>query len=158
MLMKHVIMLALAMAVIDVSPIRADPPKELSNAAKKELKTLEGKWRVVRFVHCCRETAPENGDDPIVVEFMGNIIDFAGSATGVVVELEAGANPKGIDFRTRIATGLFKMDSTYESVYKLEGDSLIWAIYTGRDKNRPTPFDKPTEAGRIVIVLKRFKE
>jgi uncharacterized protein (TIGR03067 family) len=158
MMLKHLYLLALLLIAVDTVPMWADPPKELSDAARKELKTLEGKWRVVRFVHSDRETAPEDGDDPIIVEFRGDTIDFAGSANGMVVDLEPAANPKGLDFMTRMAAGIFKKDSTCESVYKLDGNTLTWALYTGRDKNRPTSFNNPTEAGGIVIELKRLNE
>lgn len=53
---------------------------------------------------------------------------------------------------------MFKKGSTYESVYKLDGDTLTWAVYTGRGKNRPTAFDRPTDAGVKVLALNRIKE
>src|SRR5262245_40517283 len=69
--------ITLAIGVVVVAPVQADPPKELSAAAKRQLKALEGKWRVVRFLHPGRETAPEAGEE-VVVEFKGRSIDFAG--------------------------------------------------------------------------------
>jgi uncharacterized protein (TIGR03067 family) len=129
------------------------PSKEPPEAAKKELKSLEGKWRVAKFLHSDRETTPGEGDDAVVVEFKGNTIDFAGSATGVVVELDPTTDPKCLDFK-----GLYKKDTVYESVYKRDGDTLTWAIYHGQGKNRPTAFDKPTAPGLMVIVLNRVKQ
>ena len=131
----------------------AAPSKELPEAAKKELKALEGKWRVVKFLHSDRETTPGEGDDAVVVEFKGNTIDFAGSATGEVVEVDPTTDPKCLDFK-----GLYKKDTIYESVFKRDGDTLTWAIYHGQGKSRPTAFDKPTAPGLMVIVLRRVKE
>ena len=136
----------------------AAPSKGLPEAAKKELRSLEGKWRVAKFLHSDRETTPGEGDDAVVVEFKGNTIDFAGSATGVVVELDPATDPKCLDFKALVGSGVFKKGSTYESVYKLDGDVLTWAVYVGRGKNRPTAFDKPTDAGVMVMVLNRVKE
>lgn len=135
----------------------AVPSKELSEEAKKELKGLEGKWRVVKFLHADRETTPEAGED-VVVEFKGNTIDFAGAATGAVVALDPATDPKCLDFKTPMGSGVFKADATYESVYRLDGDTLSWAVYHGREKNRPVSFDTPTDAGVMVIVLSRVKQ
>src|SRR5262245_29395305 len=129
------------------------PQKELPEAARKELKALEGKWRVVKFLHSDRETTPGTGDDEVVVEFKGNTIDFAGSATGVVVDLDPTTDPKCLDFK-----GLYQKDAIYESVFKRDGDNLTWAVYHGRGKSRPTAFDKPTDPKLMVIVLRRVKE
>ena len=131
----------------------AAPSKELPEAAKKELKSLQGKWRVTKFLHADRETTPGEGELAVVVEFKGNTIDFAGSATGVVVELDPTTDPKCLDFK-----GLYKKDTIYESVYKRDGDTLTWAGYHGQGKNRPTDFNKPTDAKVMVIVLSRVKE
>src|SRR5262245_39429907 len=140
-------------AVLVAASGAAAPPRELPEAAKKELKALEGKWRVTKFLHSDRETTPGEGDDAVVVEFKGKTIDFAGSATGVVVELDPATDPKCLDFK-----GLYKKDTIYESVYKRDGDTLTWAVYHRRGKSRPVSFDKPTDAGVMVMVLSRVKE
>ncbi len=136
----------------------AAPSKELPEAAKKELKALSGKWRVVKFLHSDRETIPGTGEDAVIVEFKGNTIDFAKAATGVIDDLDQATNPKCLDFKARVGSGAFKKGSTYESVYKLDGDRLTWAVYIGRGKTRPTSLDKPTDAGVMVMVLNRVKE
>jgi uncharacterized protein (TIGR03067 family) len=134
-----------------------DPPKELPAAAQKELKTLEGKWRIVIVVHPDRE-APRD-DDGEVFEFKGNAIDFAeGSGTGQVVGLDLETDPRCLDFTMRKGFGVLREGATFESIYKLDGDTLTWALYVGRGKSRPTAFDKPTVEGGMVIVLKRVKE
>jgi uncharacterized protein (TIGR03067 family) len=129
------------------------PAEELPEAAKQELKSLEGKWRVAKFVHSDRETHPGTGEDEVLVEFKGGTIDFDGSATGVVVSLDPTTDPKCLDFK-----GLYKKDTIYESVYKRDGDTLTWAVYHGQGRSRPAAFDKPTDAGVMVIVLNRVKE
>jgi uncharacterized protein (TIGR03067 family) len=86
--------------------------KELPEAAKKELKALEGKWRVVKFLHADRETTPGTGEDEVTVEFKGNTIDFSRAATGVVAELDPATDPKCLDFEARVGSGAFKTGST----------------------------------------------
>ena len=118
------------------------------------MKALEGKWRAVKFLHSDRETTP----DGLVVEFKGDAIDFAGVATATVVVLDPATDPKCLDFEAQVGSGVFKKGSTYESVYKRDGDKLTWAVYHGREKNRPTSLDKPTDPGVMVMVIARVKE
>jgi uncharacterized protein (TIGR03067 family) len=146
---------ALAMVMeVAIAPGLADAPKNLSGAAKRELKTLEGKWRIVKILFSDREATP----DGHVFEFKGGTIDFDRSATGAVVALDPATNPKCLDFKMRVAFGVLKKGSTYESVFKCNGDRLTWAFYYGRGKNRPTAFDQPTDPRAMVIVLKRVKD
>jgi uncharacterized protein (TIGR03067 family) len=158
MILLHVFMPVIVIGVACVAPLLADRPKELPEAAKKERKALQGKWRVVKFLHSDRETTPGTGDSAVIVEIKGDTIDFDGSAAAAIVELDPATDPKCLDFKARVGSGVFKKGSTYESVYKLDGDKLTWAVCTGRGKNRPTAFDKPTEAGVMVMVLNRVKE
>lgn len=136
----------------------AEGSKEFPTAAKKELKALEGKWKAVRFLHPDRETTPGNDGDNVIVAFKGHAIDFDGVAAGEAFELDPATDPKCLDFKVLRGSGALKEGSTYESIYKLNGDRLIWAMHTGREKNRPATFDKPTVAGTMVIVLERVKE
>jgi uncharacterized protein (TIGR03067 family) len=135
----------------------AAPPKGLPEAAKKELKVLSGKWKVVKFVYSDRETTPEAGDG-VIVEFKGDRIDFAGATTGVVEAMDHATDPKCLDFKAQGMSGVFKKGSPYESVYKLDGDKLTWAVYVGRGKIRPMSLDKPKEAGVMLMMLERIKE
>jgi uncharacterized protein (TIGR03067 family) len=135
----------------------AEPPKELPVAAKKELKALEGKWRILMVRHPDRE-APRD-DDGEVFEFKGHAIDFAdGSGAGEVVELDPETDPKCLDFKMSKGFGVLKTGATFESSFELDGDTLTWAVYVGRGKYRPTTLDKPAVEGVMVVVLKRVKE
>jgi uncharacterized protein (TIGR03067 family) len=118
------------------------------------LKTLEGKWRAVKFLHSDRETTPE----AFVVEFKGDAIDFDRSATGAVVALDPATDPKCLDFKMRTGFGILKQGATYESVYRRDGDTLKWAFYHGRGKSRPTAFGRPTDPAVMFMVFSRVKE
>ena len=133
-------------------------PKELPDAAKKELKALEGKWSVEKVVHSDRETTPGDDDDKLIFSFKGSTIDFAEFASGVIVELDPTTEFKCLDFKMLKEFGVLKKGTTYESIYKLDGDTLTWAVHVGREKSRPVTLDKPTDAGTLVIVLTRVKE
>lgn len=156
---KHLSVLAVVAAVAAVAAqATADPPKELPAAAKRELKTLAGKWRVTKFVYSDHEAGPGEGDDPVVVTFKDGSIDFGGVTAAAVVELDPETDPKCLDFKVRADSGVFKKGTTYESVYRRNGDTLSWAVCIGREKVRPAGFDKPTDAGVMVMVLARVKE
>jgi uncharacterized protein (TIGR03067 family) len=144
--------------VAAAGPALADTPKGLAGPARRELKALEGRWRVVRFLHADRETTPGTGAEAVVVTFKGDAIDFNGSAKGAIVALDPATDPKCLDFEAQVGSGVFKKGSTYESVYKRDGDKLTWAVYHGREKNRPTSLDKPTDPGVMVMVIARVKE
>jgi uncharacterized protein (TIGR03067 family) len=151
-------LLAIVLGIASVLPIPAELPKEMPEAARKELQALQGKWRVVKFLHSDRETTPGTDGDDVIVEFKGSTIDFNKAATGVVVDLDPATDPKCLDFKTPTGSGVFKNGTTYESVYKLDGDTLTWAVYHGREKNRPTDFDKPTDPKVMVVLLTRVGE
>jgi len=155
-MLRNVLVLAVVMGVA-VASAPADPPKELSGEAKRELKALEGKWRAVKFIHSDRETVLGT-DDPFVITVTGGKIDFAGVATAAVADLDPTTDPKCLDFKVGVASGVLKADSVYESVYKRDGDTLTWAFYHGRGKSRPSGLDKPTDPELMVMVLTRVKE
>lgn len=149
-------MFAVPLALVFTIP--ADPPKELPPAAKDELKTLEGKWKVVKVLHPDLATTPAADGYEAIVAFKGSAIDFNGAGAGEVIELDPATDPKCLDFKVGKESGVLKEGATCESVYKLDGDTLTWAMYVGRGKNRPATFDKPAVKGGIVFVLERVKE
>jgi uncharacterized protein (TIGR03067 family) len=154
---RSVFALAIAVGVM-VAEATAEPPEKLSGAAKRELKALEGKWRAVKFLHSDRETTPGADDDPFVVTVAGGGIDFGGVATVEVADIDPTSDPTCLDLKVRSGSGVFKTGSSYESVYKRDGDTLTWAFYHGRGKSRPTSLDKPTDPAVMVMVFERVKE
>jgi uncharacterized protein (TIGR03067 family) len=146
MIPKQACVLAIVLGIL--APTLADPPKKLPS---KELKAIEGKWTVVKFIHSDRETTP----DEVTVEFKAGTINFAQAAAGEVVELEPTTDPKCLDFKIKTGSGALKEGAAYESIYKLDGDTLTWAVYLGKGKNRPAGFEK--HDGVLIMVLKRVK-
>jgi uncharacterized protein (TIGR03067 family) len=137
----------------------ADPPKkaELPEAAKKELKALEGKWQIVKGASAQGEADLKNLDAVCTIE--GNRLTFTRGTRAEVVEvtaLDLKTDPRCIDL-TDVRAG--RPPRVSEGVYRLDGDTLILAVADSKEgKIRPTNFDKPTDARIMVWTMKRAKE
>src|SRR4051812_22382416 len=99
-------MLALLVTVLLMAE---DKPQIEESAGKvkelqKELKAVEGKWAVVKFIHPDRETTP----DDVTVEFKGRTIGFDKSAAGEVVELDPATDPRCLDFKIKTGSGALR--------------------------------------------------
>lgn len=135
--------------------VPADAPK-LSEAAQKELKKLEGKWKVEKMATAGMELTLGPTDRELVMEMTaaGKWI-FTGKDKAVVVALDPAAQPKCLDLKS-VEEG---RDGTVdEAIYKIDGDTLTIALYQGKGKQRPTTFDTPKERDTILVVFKRVKE
>ena len=140
----------------------ADPPKEkekeLPAEAKKELKKLEGKWRLVKAADANKESDVKESE-ALDFTFKGAEMTMSfgdKSETLRVTAIDPTTNPKCIDFTEQRRD---KTERTLEGVYKLDGDTLRIALAIPKDgKNRPTSFDKPTDPRTMVWTLKRVKE
>lgn len=134
-----------------------DPPK-LSDDAKKELKKFDGKWTVVKEVLTAGTNEPPmfNGKE-IVVEFKNGKMVFGELELFEIAAVDPAADPKCLDVKALGDFGALKKGTTYESIYKFDGDTLTWAGYAGEGKKRPGTFDKPTDPLTGVLVLKRVK-
>jgi hypothetical protein len=136
----------------------AEPPKEkeFSAEAKKELKKLEGKWRLLRIGDGDKES--DFKDKEAYFVFKGTEITMtSGNKTESlhVAALDPTTDPKCIDLLEKRQG---KPDRTLEGVYGIDGDTLrIAHSLPNEGRNRPTSVEKP--AGRAMIwTLKRVKE
>jgi uncharacterized protein (TIGR03067 family) len=147
-------MTALLLATALLVPA-ADAPK-LSEAAQKELKKLEGKWKLQKAATAGMEQAFGPGDPDLVMEMKpdGKWI-FTGVDKAVVVALDPAANPKCMDLKS-VEKG--RDGAVDEAIYKIDGDTLTVCLYQGKGKQRPTTFDPPKERDTILVVFKRVKE
>jgi uncharacterized protein (TIGR03067 family) len=140
--------------------ISADPPKEkeLSEAARKELKKLEGKWRITKVVF---NGKAKPGDDGFF-EFKGRrVIGLEGGEVEdyfEVVILDPATWPTILDLKALVDMGSLMKGTVYESIYKVDGDDLSLAIYLGTGKKRPDKFVSEKDSNVIVITLKREKK
>jgi uncharacterized protein (TIGR03067 family) len=134
------------------------PSADLTEAAKKELKQLEGEWLLVGMAF--------NGDDrelplrekqavTITTTPKGAKFTLEKFGEGEITALDPSTTPKIVDFVMRR-----KPESGYtnEGIYKLEKDTLILVVYIGEDKKRPASFDVPKDTHTVRFTLKRAKE
>jgi uncharacterized protein (TIGR03067 family) len=139
----------------------ADPPegkaKELPAEAKKELRKLEGKWKLVRSASSEEEADLKGGE--VFAVFDGDQMTLsAGSKKDVlrVVAMDATTDPKCIDFVERKKDGT---ERTYEGVYKIDGGTFQLAFSVPKDgKMRPTSLAKPTDPRTLLWIFERVKE
>jgi uncharacterized protein (TIGR03067 family) len=144
-------------AVADEPKIEAKG-KKFSAEAKKELKKLEGNWKLLK-VAIRGEEAEFPVDSCITFKDAEITTSFEYSEKITVkdriVALDPNTDPICLDL-IEIRPGM--ADWALECVYKLDGDKLLLAIsLTPGVKNRPPGFDKSTE-GVMIWTLKRVKE
>jgi uncharacterized protein (TIGR03067 family) len=121
-----------------------------------DLDRLQGTWRAVRF-----QTAGGQARD---VEKTGPTLTFRGdryqwmanSITDATVKLRPDTNPKQIDIH--IGSGRNK-GKTGLGIYKLEGDTVTFAIAPAGSPNRPTNFTlEHGQDAESVWVFRRVKK
>lgn len=126
----------------------------LGEAARKELQALEGEW-IVQQIETRDAQLKPGEDERMTLTIKGTKWTFGTQEEGEVVALDPSAKPKLLDLKS-VRKG--REDRINEAIYKVDGDTLVLCIYQGKDKKRPTRFDKPTEADTVLWTLKRSKK
>src|SRR5262245_42165810 len=111
----------------------ADPPK-LSEAAEKELKKLEGKWKAVKAVANGNEETPMMDGADVVIEFKGRKLLLNDKEVLEVAALDPSTDPKILDLKALVDMGGLRKDTVLEAIYKLDGDTLMLALHMGEAK------------------------
>jgi uncharacterized protein (TIGR03067 family) len=145
----------LAIVAVALLAIGADEPRktELNEAARKELKALEGDWVLQRIE--TKDGKDELADgESFILTIDGTKCTFGTIQEAVIVALDPSANPKLLDLKT-VRKG--REDSVGEAIYKVDKDMLVICIYQGKDKKRPNSLDKPTD-GDALFTFKRSKK
>jgi uncharacterized protein (TIGR03067 family) len=137
----------------------AEPPKEkeLTEAALKELKKFEGKWRVARIIASGTDLSPVD-DSTMLIEFKGRKIVFNNKEVMEVATLDAASDPKCIGLKALTDVSTLRKGTVYEFSYKLDGETILLAINPGEGKKRPEKFESPKDSGVVVMTLKREKK
>jgi len=135
----------------------ADPPK-LSEAAEKELKKLEGKWKAVKAVANGNEETPMMDGADVVIEFKGRKLLLNDKEVLEVAALDPSTDPKILDVKALVDMGGLRKDTVLEAIYKLDGDTLMLALHMGEAKKRPDKFESEKDSGVVVVTLKREKK
>jgi uncharacterized protein (TIGR03067 family) len=147
-------MLALALAA-PAAP--DDKEKEFTEAAKKELKALEGKWTGTKFVIDGNDVPAPEGDEK-TIEFKGRKFLLAGKDFFDITGLDPSTDPKLIDFKGLQDMGEITKGTTYEAIYKIEKDTLTIAIYYGAGQKRPDKFESGKDSKVALVTFEREKK
>lgn len=148
-------LVAVALAAPSAAP--DDKPKELSDAAKKDLKALEGKWRLTKVTIDGNDVDAPTGDEGLIA-FKGRKFLLAGKDFFDVANLDPSTDPKLIDLKGLEDMGDLRKGTTYEAIYKLEKDTLTLAIYFGEGQKRPDKFESGKDSKVAVAVFEREKK
>lgn len=146
------------LVAIVAATLLAPPPDlpKLSPAAAKALDALQGDWKVVELTLNGMTVEPDVADE-FVLTFKGRKFIFSVNGTpnqdGDVYALDPSTNPACIDFSRKI-----EKTRVEEGVYKIDGDTLLYHSYKGKDKNRPAGFDVPKDETSMLVKAKRIKK
>jgi uncharacterized protein (TIGR03067 family) len=142
--------------------ISADPPKEkekeFTDAAKKDLKTLQGAWKAVKGVKDGEEETPKMGTEDVILEFKDRALLFNGKEFLTVTALDTSTDPKCIDFKVAVDRGPLTKGAVFEGIYKLDGDTLTLALFEDGGVKRPDKFESAKGSKIIVVTLQREKK
>lgn len=151
-------MIEVLIAIILVVP-DAFPQAQLSPDAQKELKKLEGKWKVLKMAGRGMEIELGKNDLELIGEFKGTKWLFGTAEKRVekaeIIAIDTKTDPKCLDLKS-LEKG--RGDAIDEAIYKLDGDTFTISFYQGKGKQRPTGFDVPKDMDTVLVVLKRVKE
>lgn len=131
--------------------------KELTAAAKKELKALEGKWTGTKFVIDGNDVPAPEGDEKSI-EFKGRKFLVAGKEFFDIVSVDPSADPKLIDFKGLQDMGDISKGTVYEAIYKIEKDTLTIALYFGAGQKRPAKFESDKDSKVVLVTFERVKK
>ena len=132
--------------------VAADPPKE--DAVKKDLKGIQGTWKVVAM-EADGEKAPEEIVAALKLVFKDDTLTFVPGEPGFTnytYKLDPTTKPAGFDMTHADEKN---KGETQKGIYSLEGDSL--KICFGKPGQRPKEFTAKAKSGQAMYVLKRVK-
>jgi uncharacterized protein (TIGR03067 family) len=126
------------------------------DAAKKDLKQMEGTWAVVLEEISGQKTPEESKkvDVKLTVKDGKYTVLFGDkqAATGTI-KLDAGKTPRQID--AIAADGQFK-DKAMPGIYEVKGDTMR-VCFAQPGKDRPTEFHTKEGSGHMLFSYKRIK-
>jgi uncharacterized protein (TIGR03067 family) len=137
-----------------------DKEKALPEAAQKELKKIEGKWKAVKVVVGGNEDV--GGGKDRFIEFKSRKLILTDDGKEMeffeVVAMDPSTTPKILDLKATVDEGPLTKGTVVEAIYKLDGDDLTIALYIGEGKKRPEKFESEKESMVILVALKREKK
>jgi len=144
-----------ALSLVAAAPEEKEKEKPLPEAAQKELKKFEGKWKATSLIANGNEEPPP---DDAILEFKGRKLRFMDADVFNVSALDPSTDPKILDLKAVADLGEISKDKVYEGIYKLDGDTLTIAIYVGAGAKRPAKLESEKDSGVVLVTLKREKK
>jgi uncharacterized protein (TIGR03067 family) len=154
------VMLGLVALLAVVAPgVADDKPKE--EAAKEEVKKLQGTWQVTKWIHHSEEPAAADEIKHFTFEFKDRTVTLRKSKGDEGKEmkytLDPSKKPRSFDLPEGGADG-----DVAEGIYKIDGDELTICIIGGirNDKAapRPTEFKASKREKYTLFVMKKVKK
>jgi uncharacterized protein (TIGR03067 family) len=151
-------MFVLVAVLAVVAPGSGDDKKD--EAAKEEVKKLQGTWQVKKWIDSSEEPAEADEIKDFTFEFKGDTVTLRkrkGDGKEMKYTLDPSKKPKWFDLPQGGADG-----DVAEGIYKLDGDELTICVISGMRNDTPSP--RPTEfkASKpnkyTLFVLKRVKK
>ena len=138
--------------MLALAPLTATAGDALDKAKAKELAAFQGEWRV-NWVERDGEKTEQEQD--AIYTIKGNKW-LRGETEISSIEIDPSPNPRLLDL-TRLIDDA-KKGLKMEGIYKLEGDTMVWCIYTGEGtKQRPLEFRAPHGWDGTVYHMTRVK-
>jgi uncharacterized protein (TIGR03067 family) len=152
-------LLALALAAPAAPPKEKEKEPALSDAAKKDLKKLEGDWKATKLAREGKEEeSPMMGGEEVVITFKGRMMLMNGKDFMAVTGLDPSTDPKCIDFKAVIDHGPVTKGTPFEMIYKVDGDTLVLALHPEGGTNRPAKFEAPADSKVMVVTFQKQKK
>ena len=147
----RLLLIGCALACATFAPARAD-----DDTAKKELKALQGTWKVVAATHDGDALDRIVGGTLVIKDNNFTVKTKGGTELKGDLMLVPAKKPKHIDFVHQ--DGMLK-DKTWEGIYELKGDTLkLCYAEADSEKARPSEFKTLKNSGLLYLELKREKK
>lgn len=132
--------------------------KELTAAAKKDLKALEGVWKAVKAVTDGNEETPKMDNQDVILEFKGRKLLVNEKEIMEIATMDPTTDPKIIDLKALADMGGIRKDTVYEGIYKLDKDTFQLALHVEGGSNRPAKFESAAGSKIVVVTFERQKK
>jgi uncharacterized protein (TIGR03067 family) len=134
--------------------LAADKPRD--DAVQKELKKLEGTWKMAALEIDGKPVPEEQFQDTILV-IKGNqyIVKVKKKSYETTFTIEPGKKPKQMDMTFKNGPN---KDKVHKGIYSLEGDTFKLCRGQSPDVARPRDFGTWPDTGTFLVVWKRVKK